>query len=102
MGEEFVREVFKPVDPEGLIAETASGSASELVAVLDRSRFSVGKATLSVVYNCLSAARSRDRGESVDSHFWDPNWEFRSAGNTRLSNALADLVTNEAAAKLSK
>ena len=69
MGEELMREMFKPVDPEGLIAETASGSASDLVAVLDRSRFSVGKATLSVVYNCLSAARSRDRAESVDSHF---------------------------------
>jgi hypothetical protein len=30
MGEELMREMFKPVDPEGLIAETASGSASDL------------------------------------------------------------------------
>ena len=38
----------------------------------------------------------------ADSHFLGSQLGFRSAGNTRLSNALADHETNEASAKLSK
>ena len=34
--------------------------------------------------------------------FWGPNWGFRSAGNARLYNALADHETNKAAANNSK
>ena len=55
MGEEFMREMFKPVEPH-----------------------------------------------FADSHFLGSQLGFRSAGNTRLSNALADHETNEASAKLSK